>query len=757
MTNTLETGGSEHQFVRVTHLLPGGEFELHLGCLKRIGPLLADVPNIAEFDVGGSFFKLKAQTARLELARHLRRNKILIAHAFDFYSNLMLIPTARLACVPVVIGSQRQIGDLLTPRQSAAQSMAFRLCDKVVCNSHAAARGLLKRGINEQKITVIPNAISHETFANAVPALPRCPDVIRIGMIARMNHKVKNHEGLLRVAAKLATRYPCVEYVLAGDGPLRGSLEALTEELGIRSSVKFLGDCRDIPSVLASVDISVLPSLSESLSNTILESMMAGKPVIAYRVGGNPELIQQAVTGFLVPLNDEEELANALGTLLANTSIREALGRKAQAFAQQNFSIESLRTQYEELYSSLLAEKGLWTRSKSAVVKATSRAVRVAIVAPTLRHIGGQSVQAKTLLYHWKNDGDVWASFIPIDPPFPRLLAFVEGIPCLRTVVRIPFYLRALWRGMKGIEVVHICSASYWSFLVATVPAWILASLRGKKVLINYHSGEARDHLQRWRTSRAILQRTDLLVVPSDYLESIFKDFGLKVEVVPNCVDFGQFHFRPRQPLHPRLVCTRGFGPYYSVDLVVRSFARVKREFPAARLWLVGNGEQEDNVRRYIQQEQLTGVEFTGSIPPDQVHRFYDQADIFVNASWLDNMPISILEAFASGTVVVSTAPEGIRYLVEHERTGLLCGTGDWQALAENVVKLLRNPDQALWLARNAFDESQRYRWEIVREEWLKVYRSLRSNGYSDDGISVGENSILTSKRRRATPESSPN
>jgi glycosyltransferase involved in cell wall biosynthesis len=138
-----------------------------------------------------------------------------------------------------------------------------------------------------------------------------------------------------------------------------------------------------------------------------------------------------------------------------------------------------------------------------------------------------------------------------------------------------------------------------------------------------------------------------------------------------------------------------------------------------------GSGTEESKVRAAIQELNLADVVFAGAVPRDCIGRFYDAADIFINASWLDNMPVSILEAFASGTPVVSTAPEGIRYIVEHERTGLLCAPGDWRALAGNVLRILREPDLAARLARNAFEESGQYRWETVRQQWLEVYQSL--------------------------------
>ena len=349
----------------------------------------------------------------------------------------------------------------------------------------------------------------------------------------------------------------------------------------------------------------------------------------------------------------------------------------------------------------------------------------VAIVAPSLRYVGGQSAQANLLLDHWSKDGGLEVRFIPHDPPFPSWLRWAEGIPYLRTVLREPLYWAKLWSGLRDVDVVHIFSASYWSFLLSPFPAWVIARWRKKAALINYHSGEAEDHLKHWWTARAILRRVQCVVVPSPFLEKAFEQFGIKTRVVPNLVDEGQFKFRLRDPLRPVLVCTRGFHRYYSVDLVARAFGRVQREFPEARLLLVGTGPAEREVRALAVQLELKGVDFTGAVPRNRIGQEYDRADIFINASWVDNMPMSVLEAFASGTPVVSTGPEAIRYIVEHERTGLLCDPGDWQTLGQNVIRLLREPRLGSRLATVAYQECRKYRWECIREQWLEVYRSL--------------------------------
>ena len=358
--------------------------------------------------------------------------------------------------------------------------------------------------------------------------------------------------------------------------------------------------------------------------------------------------------------------------------------------------------------------------------------LRVAIVAPSLHYVGGQAVQADLLLRLWRGDPDLEMSFIAVDPPLPRVFAWAEGIPGLRTILREPIYFFHLWRGLRDVDIAHIFSASYWSFLLAPAPAWLFARLRGTRALINYRSGEARDHLQRFRSGKFVLSRVDEIVVPSGYLVYVFREFGLSAMVVPNVVDLSQFHYRERNPLlsqlRPRLVCTRGFSPYYSVDVVVRAFAEVKKAYPGATLDLVGGGPLEADIRKLVADLKLSGVNFAGVASREEIGKYYDQADIFINASWLDNMPVSIIEAFAAGTPVVTTSPECIPYLVEHERTGLLSPVGDEKALAANVVRLLRDPALASRLSQNAYLESTKYTWEAVRGQWLKVYRTLVRN-----------------------------
>ena len=356
MVNTFETGGSERQCALLAQNASPSKFDVHVGCVNPRGPLAAQFGKFAQFPLGGSLFGWRSLRSRFALARHLRQNHVQVAHAFDFYANLTMIPAACFARVPVVIGSHRQLGDLLTPSQFRAQALAFRWCDAVVCNSQAGADRLAAAGVAREKLAVIGNAMPRTAFDPAPPPLPRPANILRVTMVARMNAHYKNHAGFLRIAAEVHKHMPHAEFLLVGDGPLRAEIEQQSAALGLGGRVTFLGDRRDIPAILASTNLAVLTSDSEGLSNVILEAMAAGVPVIAYAVGGNPELVN-ADRGALIPAGNESEFASAICRVLVDHSLRREQGRNARRFAEENFSLERVCRQYEDLYTMLLDRK----------------------------------------------------------------------------------------------------------------------------------------------------------------------------------------------------------------------------------------------------------------------------------------------------------------------------------------------------------------------------------------------------------------
>lgn len=356
MGNRFDVGGTEKQLVLLAKALDPNNFRVLLGCICRKGGLVESLSTAwetSEFRLGGGFVSRTAFTSARALARHLRINRVGIAHSFSFYSNVLMIPVARIVGVPVVIGSHRQLGDLLTPFQGATQAALFRLCDAVVCNSRAAATRLTMHGVLADKVAIIFNAVSDDIFRVADARMRCAPsECFRIGMIARMR-TVKNHAVFLRAAARLRRSSERTEFVLIGDGPCRSELEALTYHLGLADKVTFMGERLDIAKVLANLDVSVLTSSSESLPNAVTESMAAGLPVIATRVGGIPEIIVHRKTGLLVSPEDEVELAEALKHVVSDRDARLGLARSAYEYASRHFRVDQIRDEYQRLYGVL--------------------------------------------------------------------------------------------------------------------------------------------------------------------------------------------------------------------------------------------------------------------------------------------------------------------------------------------------------------------------------------------------------------------
>jgi glycosyltransferase involved in cell wall biosynthesis len=352
------------------------------------------------------------------------------------------------------------------------------------------------------------------------------------------------------------------------------------------------------------------------------------------------------------------------------------------------------------------------------------RRLRVAIVVASLRILGGQAVQAQRMIEGWHGDPEVDAWIVPINPVPPPPFEWLLDVKYVRTLVTQLCYWPLLFRELRTADVVHVFSASYWSFLLAPIPAVLVARLLGKPVLLNYHSGEAPDHLERSWIARRTLQRyVHLNVVPSPFLRDVLASFGVAAEVVSNTIDSGQFRYRTRDPLRPRLLSTRNFEPMYNVACVLRAFARVQARYPDASLTLVGSGSQESALRTLAAGMSLRNVTFAGRVAPSDIARFYAAADIYVQAPTIDNMPLSVLEAFASGLPVVSTDVGGVPAILTHGVHGLLVRDDDAEELAAQVLHLLAQPARARQMAAAAKESCQRYDWSVVRERWLAAYR----------------------------------
>lgn len=368
-------GGTERQFTNLAVGLDRERFHVEFGCLRLRGSLADELRahdiGVREYPIR-SFYHPQAALAQLRFGRQLRRDDVDVVHAYSFYGNVFAVPAARLAGVPVVIASIRDMGVYLDAAQRRVQRWACRMADHVLVNAEAIRRWLVSDGYDQTRISVIPNGIDLARFdSTPAPSTLRAEYGIEPGtpivlLVSRLVPR-KGIEHFLEAATRVLRQIPDARFVVVGepatprvrpDGrrepSFRAVLEAQAARLGVGHQVIFTGLRRDIPALMADAAVSVLPSLSEGLSNVLLESMAMGAPVVATRVGGAPEAIEHGVSGLLVPPGAPAELARAVTALLADPSRAARFGRTARRVIADRYSLERMVHDTTRVYHRLL-------------------------------------------------------------------------------------------------------------------------------------------------------------------------------------------------------------------------------------------------------------------------------------------------------------------------------------------------------------------------------------------------------------------
>jgi glycosyltransferase involved in cell wall biosynthesis len=360
--------------------------------------------------------------------------------------------------------------------------------------------------------------------------------------------------------------------------------------------------------------------------------------------------------------------------------------------------------------------------------------IKICILAPSLEWLGGQSRQASRLITGLRTESALSVDFIPHDPRLPKFFAGLQQIKYVKTAVTWLMYCLILFVRLPKYDVLHVFCASYYAYALSAVPAILLGKVYGKKVIVNYRSGEAEDHLQNWRwTALPTIRLADAVVVPSGYLVDVFRRFGIRARPIHNIVELDRFPYRERHPPRPVFLTTRLLEPLYNVGCVLRAFAMIQRRVPEASLTVGGDGWQRSELEDLAAELGLRNTTFIGRVSWEKMPELYDSADVYLTATNLDNMPSSVIESFASGLPVVTTDAGGLPYIVKNEETGIMVPCGDHEALAIGALRLLEEHGLAARLAYRARQECRKYSWETVRTEWMQLYRELASDAKSPE------------------------
>jgi sugar transferase (PEP-CTERM/EpsH1 system associated) len=360
VVQSLATGGLENGVVNLVNATRDS-FEHVIVCLTTSGALESRLrPGVRVVTLNKRAGREVVSLAKL--ARALRQLRPDIVHSRN-WPTIDTVIAARLARVPIVVhgehGREAADPDGRNARRNGVRRLLHPFLNRFVCVSHDLRRWLIEQvRIPASKVITIHNGVDVMRFTGAGRDATRAelgfgPSDVVVGTVGRLD-PVKGQAHLVHAFAGVARRHPESRLVITGDGPLRAELECLVDALGLRDRTRMLGERGDVPAILAALDVFVLPSVAEGISNTLLEAMATGLPVVATRVGGNPELIQTETTGLLVPARQPAPLAAAIARYVDDSHLRQLDGKNARQRAVERFSLVRMADNYTAFYAGLL-------------------------------------------------------------------------------------------------------------------------------------------------------------------------------------------------------------------------------------------------------------------------------------------------------------------------------------------------------------------------------------------------------------------
>jgi glycosyltransferase involved in cell wall biosynthesis len=367
--DSFDQGGTERQALQlVRQLHASGRCRVRLACLQNKGLLRGEADRLGLGEIPqfplNSFYDRNFIKQVRHLVRFLKDNEINVVHAHCFYTNIFGMIAATIARVPVRLTYKGETDGFRTPMQKRVERSAFRLAHRVIANSEAVRRQLIREGVPATKVVRQYNGLDLERVsvpaelkrdeALAILGLPSEPSRRFVTIVANLRHPVKDHPMFLRAAARVREAVPDAGFVVGGEGELMPGLQEMAAQTGLGHDVFFIGRCERIPELLFASDVCVLSSKAEGFSNAILEYMAAARPVVVTDVGGAREAMVEGETGYIVPSGDDTKMAERIIELLRDPERARAMGVQGRRIVREKFSCERQLENTLELYQQIL-------------------------------------------------------------------------------------------------------------------------------------------------------------------------------------------------------------------------------------------------------------------------------------------------------------------------------------------------------------------------------------------------------------------
>lgn len=274
----------------------------------------------------------------------------------------------------------------------------------------------------------------------------------------------------------------------------------------------------------------------------------------------------------------------------------------------------------------------------------------------------------------------------------------------------------------KCYDVFHIHCCSGWGFLPAVIGIRA-GRLLHKRIVLTYHGGGGEKFFAKHtHLVRHYLTKTDANIVLSGFLGKVFDKYDIPYSIIPNIIELDGSHFRKRNPIQPHFICIRTLDPLYNHFCILKAFQLVKQQLPNATLTLVGGGTIRTELEQFVKEQNIQDVTFCGRVDNSKIYEYLDKSDIMLSTPFVDNMPVSLLEGFNAGLLVISSDVGGVPYMITHGRNGLLIDSDNRQQLAEQMLYAIEHQQESQDMIHQAFQEVKSYTWTNVRPQILRLY-----------------------------------
>lgn len=278
-----------------------------------------------------------------------------------------------------------------------------------------------------------------------------------------------------------------------------------------------------------------------------------------------------------------------------------------------------------------------------------------------------------------------------------------------------------LFRLGQTYDVFHIHACSNRGFFPAIIGITI-GRILNKRVLLTYHGGDAASFFESHpRFIRRFLTKTDANIVLSGYIGQIFDRYSIPYSIIPNILEFDTSYFKSRASISPKFISIRALRPLYNITCILKAFQIVKASLPSASLTIVGDGISREELENYVSDNRIADVTFIGRVDNSTIPSLLNQADIMLSSPRIDNMPISLLEGFNSGLLVISSKVGGIPYMITDGVNGLLFDYDDYHMLAEKMLYACSHQTEAKAIIAKAYESLNNYNWQTIREKYIKL------------------------------------